>query len=146
MYYYYPFHKYEDAIVEKLFTIQTDNDEDMSLIEFARALYYEDKNNGTMKEKALVNSIMYCEKFVCNYEMLGTLYAQYGHLEEAISLLKRALANIQTAESGPCEDLIDRSDIESLLDEFFRGVVVSASFKENIQKKLDYCIEQLSEK
>ena len=145
VYCYYPYHKYEDVIVEKLFTVQTDNHEDMSLLEFARARYYEDKNNEVLQEKAVLKSVMYCDCFVFNYEMLGTLYARQGRFEEGMPLLKKALANIQTVVSGPCEDLTDRSDIESLLDEFFRGIVVVDSRRDRIQKKLAYCIDQLSE-
>jgi lipopolysaccharide biosynthesis regulator YciM len=145
VYYYYPHNKYEDAIVEKLFTVQTDNQEDMSLIELARARYYEDKNDAVLQEKALVKSIAYSEKFVRNYEMLGTLYARYGRFDEAIPLLKKALANIKFVVSGIGQYKADRSDIESLLDEFFRGIHVSIIFQEDIQEKLDYCIDQLSE-
>ena len=142
---YYWFVKYDAQMIESLFRFQSNNHAEMSLIEFARAWYYEGRNNKILQEKALLKSITYCDVFVFNYEMLGTIYTRQGRFEEAAQCLKKALTNIQTVVSGPGEDLTDRSDIESLLDEFFRGVVVGDWRRDDIQKKLDYCLEQLSE-
>jgi tetratricopeptide (TPR) repeat protein len=142
---YYWFVEYDAKMMESLFKFQSNNYEEMSLIEFARAWYYEDQKNAMLQEKILLKSIMYSDIFVFNYEMLGDLYARQGRFAEAVPFLKKALANIQTIVSGPGEYLADKSDIESLLDDFFRGAVVSDFRRDDIQKTLDYCIEQLSE-
>ena len=145
IYYYqgYQGSSYEDEIVEKLLLFQTDNYEHMSLIELARAWYYEDKKNTALKEKALLKSIVYCDYFVCNYEMLGYLYVMQNKLKEAQECLQKGLSNIQKVIDITDNEMIDKSNIECLFDEFFRGTSTTDSRRDRMQSVLDSCNEML---
>ena len=82
MYLYHAYFRYS-GMLDALFTFQSDNYEHMSLIEYARALYYEDKEEALLKEKALLRSISYCPQFVCHYRRLGSLYIWQNRFQEA---------------------------------------------------------------
>lgn len=145
MYHYYPYYKYENSMVEKLLAFKSENYEFMSLIELTRAWYYDDSENIALKEKSLLKSIAYCDRFVCNYEALGYLYGRQDKFQEAILCLQKGLDNIQSIVYGIGEYKADTSDIESLLDEFFRGTIVSVTRRDSMQEALNYCNEMLQE-
>ena len=67
-----------DRVFEKLNNLSSEDPEVVSIIELAKAWYYEEKGNNELYEKHLLSSISYCNKHVKNYKFLAYFYAQKG--------------------------------------------------------------------
>jgi len=67
-----------DKVFEKLNNLSSEDPEILSMIELAKAWYYQCKNNNELSEKHLLNSIRYYNKHVKNYKSLAYLYTKQG--------------------------------------------------------------------
>ncbi len=91
----------------------------MSMIELAKAWYYEEKGNDELYEQHLLNSIRYCDKHVKNYKALANFYAKKGDKGKAKKFAQKAINNVK--EIFTQGSITDVTDVEDFINEFFKG-------------------------
>ncbi len=125
-----------DTVFEKLNNLSSEDPEILSMIELAKAWYYECKDNNELYEKHLLNSISYCNKHVSNYIDLAYFYAKKGKKNEAKKFAQKALHNVQViyTQDSP---IIDITDVEEFINEYFKGTHVTDSNLEGIYELLE---------
>lgn len=127
-----------DRVFEKLNNLSSKNFEIISMIELAKAWYYEEKGNNDLYEKHLLSSISYCNKHVKNYKFLAYFYAKKEKRDKAIQFAKKAIHNIQVIfnEDYYSTTDIDITDVEKFINERFKGTYITESNLKSIYKLL----------
>ncbi|MCX5925491.1 MAG: hypothetical protein NT124_04345 [Candidatus Dependentiae bacterium] len=113
----------DDDLYDKLRMAHSDNREIMSMIELAKARYFDGRDSKEC-EQALKRSIEYCSTHAMNFHMLGKLYVKQGKDQEGKLLIEHGLQNIQRIRR--CQEVdewvLDCTNIQGLFDEFFSGI------------------------
>ncbi|MCX5924857.1 MAG: hypothetical protein NT124_00975 [Candidatus Dependentiae bacterium] len=113
----------DDDFYDKLCMAHSDDWEIMSMLELAKARYFELRDSKKCEE-ALKKSIEYCSTHAMNFYMLGKMYVKQGKIKEGNLLIEHGLQNIQRLRR--CQDVdtwqLDYVSIQGLLDEFFSGI------------------------
>jgi len=125
-----------DTIFGKLNNLSSEDPEVLSMIELAKAWYYQCKDNNELYEKYLLNSIGHYNKHVKNYKALAYFYAEKGKKDKAIKFAKKALHNVQViyTQDSP---IIDITDVEEFINEYFKGTHITDSNLESIYELLE---------
>lgn len=121
---YYLLGGLNDGLIDKLSQAKSDDQNLLSLIELAKARYWEFRNS-IEYEKCLLRSIELCDAYVKNYEMLGRLYIKQGKYKDGVLLLKQVLSNLDRVFTPYNTVPISPVSIKSFLDEFFTGTVMN---------------------
>lgn len=111
----------DETLYSKLLRAKSDNSQILSMIEIAKAYYWEDRDPQKF-EDALKSSIKHCSSYVTNYTELGKLYIKQGKKTEGKKLIRIGLSNIKkeiTPEN--LDEPYDPTSIPNLLAEFFSG-------------------------
>jgi len=124
-----------DEVFEKLNNLVSENPEINSMIELAKAWYYECKNNNELYEKHLLSSISYCNEHVGNYRALGYLYAQKGEKDKAKKFARKALDNVKVIYDENSR-IIDITDVEKFINEYLKSTHITDSNLKSIYKLL----------
>jgi len=124
-----------DELFTKLDNLSSKDPEILSMIELAKAWYYEEKRNNELYEKYLLSSISYCNNHVRNYEALAYLYAKKGKKNQATKLARKALHNIKIVytKDYPRTDI---TDVEKFINEFFKSTHITKPNLESIYELL----------
>ncbi len=123
-----------DSVFEKLNNLSSKDSEIISMIELAKAWYYQRKNNNELYEKHLLNSINYCNKHVSNYTELANFYAKRGEKDKVKKFAKKALNNVQVVYiQGSITDI---TDVEDFINEFFKGTHITEPNLDSIYELL----------
>jgi len=112
-----------DKVFEKLNNLSSKNPEILSMIELAKAWYYQCKNNDMLYEKHLLSSIRYCNKHVSNYRALAYFYAQKEKKNEIKKFARKALHNVQVVYTRG--SITDITDVEKFINEYFKGTHIT---------------------
>ncbi len=124
-----------DTVFEKLNNLSSQNPEIFSMIELAKAWYYQCKDNNELYEKHLLSSISYCNKHVSNYAELADFYAKKGEKNKATKFAKKALHNVQVIFTQ--DSLItDVTDVENFINVRFKGTLITEPNLNSIYKLL----------
>lgn len=121
---YYLLGGLNDGLIDKLSLAKSTEQSLLSLIEVAKARFWEYRNN-IEYEKCLLRSIELCNTYVKNYEMLGRFYIKQGKYKDGVLLLKQALSNLERIFTPYNTVPISPVSIKSFLDEFFTGMVMN---------------------
>jgi len=129
-----------DKIFAKLNNLSSKNFEILSMIELAKAWYYEEKNNNEFYEKHLLNSIRYCNKHVRNYKALANFYAQNRKNNDSKKFAQKAIHNVQVIfnENYYSTNTTDTdiTDVEDFINERFKGTHITDSNLKSIYELL----------
>lgn len=117
---YYILGSSDKTLINKLSQAKNDKQELLSLIEIAKARYWEGRNESEY-EKCLLKSIEFCKTYVENYAMLGKLYIKQKKYAQGILLLKEAVNNITKMASFKKINPSSPTDMQYFLEEFFSG-------------------------
>ncbi len=122
-----------DSLFEKLSNLSSKDPEVMSMIELAKAWYYEEKGNDELYEKHLINSIKYYDKHVKNYKSLANFYAEKGEKSKAKKFAQKAINNIKEVftQGSPITDI---TNVEDFFNWFFRGTCISRSSLDSLSE------------
>jgi tetratricopeptide (TPR) repeat protein len=85
----------DEDVFQRLHSIQTHDSEEQSMLEFAKAWYYESKEMWHEYENALKRSIAIYPGHVLNYISLGLFYVNQGDKEKGKSLLVKGIRNVK---------------------------------------------------
>lgn len=121
---YYLMGGQDSALINKLSQAKSDDQDFLSLIEIAKARFWEFRNQEEY-EKCLLRSIELCKTHVTSYTMLGEFYIQRKRYKEGILILKQALFNLNRVFTPYNIVPISPADMNSFLDEFFVGTVMN---------------------
>jgi len=124
-----------DTVFEKLNNLSSENPEILSMIELAKAWYYQCKDNDELYEKHLLSSISQYDKHVKNNKALAYFYAEKGKKDEAIKFAKKAIHNIQVIFTQDSL-IIDITDVEEFINEYFKGTHITKPNLESIYELL----------
>ena len=127
--------KITNEAFSKLNNLSSENPEINSMIELAKAWYYEYKNNNELYEKRLLSSINYYDKHVENYRSLAYFYTQKGKKDEAKKFAKKALDNVKVVYAQDFST-IDITDIEKFINEYLKGTHITDSNLKSIYELL----------
>jgi len=127
--------KITDTVFKKLNNLSSKNAAIFSMIELAKAWYYQCKNNDELYEKHLLSSISHCNKHVKNYKSLAYFYAQKGRKDEATKFSQQALHNVQVIYTQD-SSIVDITDIEKFINEYFKGAHITEPNLESIYELL----------
>jgi len=124
-----------DAIFEKLNNLSSKDPEILSMVELAKAWYYQCKDDDELYEKHLLNSIRYCNKHVSNYTDLAHLYTKKGEKNKVKKFAQKAIDNIRVlyTKDYPRTDV---TDVEKFINEFFKGTHITEPNLESIYELL----------
>jgi hypothetical protein len=122
-----------DSLFKKLSNLSSKDSETMSMIELAKAWYYEEKGNDKLYEKHLLNSIKYSDKHVKNYRALANFYAVKGEKSKARNFAQRAINNIKEIFTQGFS-ITDVTDVEDFFNEFFKGTCTDKDNLNSLQK------------
>jgi len=127
-----------DRVFEKLNNLSSENPEILSIIELAKAWYYEEKDDKELYEKHLLGSIGYCNKHVKNYKFLAYFYAQKGKNNESKQLARKAIHNVEVIYNKDYYSIIDidMTDVEDFINERFKGTHITESNLKSIYELL----------
>lgn len=112
----------DENLYSRLCMAHNDNAEIMSMIEIAKARYFETRDP-VKYEEALKKSIKYCPKYVENFFLLGNLYIQQGKKTEGNFLIEQGVKNITEAVTPETACNYDPTSIDEFLAEFFAGTI-----------------------
>ena len=121
---YYILGSSDDLLIDKLLQVKSDNKELLSLIEIAKARYWECRNKQEY-ERCLLRSIELCKDYVTNYEMLGIFYIKQGKYAGGIALIKQALFNVDRVFTPENALGCSPADMDCFLKEFFSGLTMN---------------------
>lgn len=118
-----------NGVSQRLFTFETDNNENKSMIEYAKARYCFYRNKERYEEH-LVRSTMLCSRHVNNNKELGKICIEKGRIREGCALIKQALKNIKCV----CPEvfsyiglIFDIPTADEYLGEFIKGTMTTKS-------------------
>lgn len=116
----------------------SDNQNDQSMIEYLKALYYKSKNNWLYYYQYLKESVILSSEHVNNMSELGQILITTGHSLEGKEFIRRAIKNIKSIYhvNDPI-NIYDLTDANNFLNEFVRGTHTTESRFERIKKSLD---------
>jgi tetratricopeptide (TPR) repeat protein len=121
----------DEEIINKLFTIRSNQPEEQAMIYFARSWVYEQQQDWLKFEELLVESIQTYPYHVLNHLALSTHYLSLARVREAFALRRRALANIQGIYPVPGQQPIkgypliykyDSTDYKEFMNERIKGI------------------------
>lgn len=115
-----------DALMERLNKLKTDDKSLMSLIEFQKSSYYYIvTENPNEYEKCLLRSIKFCDKYFWNNVHLGRFYLRKGFITKGHEYLKKGLNNLEYVydDTRPRNIL----DLEEFFNERLKGIHLSQS-------------------
>jgi len=122
-----------DLLFKRLSNLSSKDPEIMSMIELAKAWYFEEKGNDKLYEKHLLNSIKYCDKHVKNYRALANFYAEKGEKSKAKKFAKKAINNIKEIFTQG-SSITDVTDVENFFNEFFKGTCTDKDNLDSLQE------------
>jgi len=123
-----------DTVFKKLNNLSSKNVEILSMIELAKAWYYQCKSNDELYEKHLRSSINYCNKHVKNYRTLAYFYTQKEKKDEAKKFAQNAIDNVQVIYArGSATDI---TDVEDFINERLKGTHITEPNLKSIYKLL----------
>jgi len=122
-----------DSLFEKLNNLSSKDPEMMSMIELAKAWYYEEKGNDELYEKHLLNSIKYYDKHVKNYKSLANFYAEKGEKTKAKKFAQKAINNIKEIFTQG-SSITDVTDVERFFNWFFKGTRTTKDNLDNLHE------------
>lgn len=135
----------DEDTYKKLCLFKTTDHALLSMIEYAKTLYYfpkafyqNDQNSWLLYEESLKKSITYCPNYSNNYFELGDYFIGQGKKEEGKNLIKQGIKNIQHIYKTPRkDDFYDITDIDRFLHEHIDGTYITETNLERIKKSLD---------
>ena len=127
-----------DRVLKKLNNLSSKNSEIISMIELAKAWYYEEKGDNEFYEKHLLSSISHCNEHVRNYKFLAYFYAEKGKNDEAKKLARKAIHNVQVVYNKDYYSItdIDMTDVEDFINERFKGTHITEPNLDSIYELL----------
>lgn len=126
----------DDILLYQIKNLHTDSDEINSMLKYVASWSYSDgkKDDQEIEEQLLKESIKLCDKHVWNYMHLVRLYTRQKRYLEINSLIKKALKNIQKVYD--CNNEKDVTDIDEYINEHIKGIYLTNSNVEFIEKDL----------
>lgn len=120
---YYLMGSSDDRLYDQLCMAHSTDPEIMSMIELAKARYFEQRNIKKC-EDALKTSIEYCQNHVRNFCMLGEVCLEQGKIVEARCWIEQGLKNIKQVVTSESSYKHDPVSITKFLEEFFAGTSI----------------------
>ncbi len=141
---FYCFGEISDTLYEMLMTINSQDDEEQSLIEFVKAWKFMDKND-QIYEQFLLKSIIYYEKHVYNHKRLSQHYLEVGKFDVAEVHVLQALENVQ-AIYFENRNIEDYTDVDEFLDGYIKGIYLTKPNFESLEELLENIKKRKAEK
>jgi hypothetical protein len=117
-----------NELYDNLCMAQSDDIEIMSMIEVAKARYFQHRDPRKYEE-ALKKSIEYCSTHVTNCRKLGRLYIRQGRIQEGEFLVDQSLQNSENTQNikrafnhSEVTRGVRCTNLRYLLDKFFAGI------------------------
>ena len=123
-------------LFKKLSSVYVEDPEYASMIEFCKALFYQDEDDNEMYEKSLKASIELWPNHVFNYLKLACFYKRRGNLKEARNLMEKVLENVKFIYPENGYD-IDYTDYQEYFNELIKRIHISSSFYNEYLKELN---------
>jgi tetratricopeptide (TPR) repeat protein len=125
----------DDELFKKLNKVSLKEKVCQSMVELAKAWYYE-RRNKQLYEASLLKSIQLSPSCVFNYVNLARYYAKTGKIEEAKTLFRKALANVTTLyTSGKHQD--DPTNKEEFFKVHIKGTSITDILFQSMKKELE---------
>ena len=126
----------DDMLLHQIKNLHTDSNEVNSMLKYVASWSYREnkKYNPEEEERLLKESILLCDKHVWNYKHLARLYAKQKQHLKINCLLEKALKNVKKVYSH--SDYYDITDIDEFINERIKGIYLSKSNLEFIQKDI----------
>lgn len=132
----YIYREVDEDVYKLLRHYQPRNREEQSLIEFAKAWYFEGKKMDEEYARHLEKSITVYPKYVLNYIALGNYYEEKGQKEKAKSLFLKGMKNVRQiyrVNGGP-DPLV--SDYHEFINEKIKGIHLSSGTYDLIKERV----------
>lgn len=124
----------KDYIYKKIEDLKTNNPDVLSLLEYAKALYWAGFDENLFKAH-LEKSVNFSDKFVWNLFKLGRIYLEKGEIKKGKDLIKKAIDNIQYIYPSFEDGNFRIESKEEFLNERFKGIWLTQS-NLNVMKNL----------
>jgi tetratricopeptide (TPR) repeat protein len=126
----------DDMLLHQIKNLTTDSDEINSMLKYVASWSYSDgkKDDHTIEEQLLKESIRLWDKHVWNYMKLVRLYKRQKRYLEINNLIYKALSNI-TKIYDDIDDL-DVTDLDEYINEHIKGIYITDSNVEFIHGDL----------
>ncbi len=106
-----------DTTFEKLCSVQVEDGEVMSMIEYIKSWYYLEHKNYELYQKTLEKSVALCQNHIANLIALGGLYTDQGRIEEGKKLTAIGTHNSQLKHAMRDNKYFDITDMNHFLEE-----------------------------
>ena len=126
---------YEEESLKLLDQLQTNDKEILSMIEYAKALYYL-KIDYKRYAEYLQKSVEYYDKHVWNNFCLGLIYLEQNKKDEAKELIEKAYDNVQLIYIFLTEDHSSLTPIREFLSECLKGIFITRTNLSTIKSEL----------
>lgn len=123
-------------ILEKLSSYKSINNEILSMVELAKSWYYKQINDDIMYEKCLLKSIEFFAGHCKNYFNLGKFYIKHEKMTLGNKLISLSIDNVKKIFKKQDLEMQDTSDINSFLNEFYKGTYINNTIYEIMQENL----------
>ena len=127
--------RYEEESLKLLDQLQTNDKEILSMIEYAKALYYL-KIDYKKYPEYLKKSIEYDNNFVWNNFYLGLIYLERNKKDEAKELIKKAYDNVQLIYIFLTKNKSRITPIKEFLNERLKGTFITRTNLASIKSEL----------
>ncbi|MBN2909213.1 tetratricopeptide repeat protein [Polycladomyces sp. WAk] len=125
----------DEDVFQELHSIQTNDPEEQSMLEYAKAWYYESKEMWHEYENALKRSIVVYPGHVLNHISLGLFYVNQGDREKGKSLLVKGVRNVKHVYQA--DDGFDEvGDYNEFINERIKGIHVTDVINELWKKTI----------
>ena len=117
----------DEDLLNRLKSINTNNDEINSMLKYAISWFYNSNENHQLEEKYIKESIDTYQGHVWNYVSLARLYNKEGKLSEAYQLIQKAKSNVKKIyENNDNFRDYDPTNINEQINALIKGTFLSS--------------------
>lgn len=135
--------KYQEYVLNKLYKLKTKDPQLLSMIEYAKALYYSNIEDGPRYERCLLKSIKLYNKHVKNNYRLGVYYSKKGRAKRGKELIEHAIQNVQEVYHYPFNKEHTAISVEDFINEHISGTHITDSIYKLMYETLIKIVENI---
>lgn len=126
---------FDEALLNKITSIKTDNNEEKSMIAYAASLFYQFQGDHAHEKQYLLESVKFYDKHVWNHRNLAQIYLEKNQKTQAEAHLQKALNNVIKIYSNDSDDY-DGTDINEFINEGIKGIYLTQCNFEGLRETL----------
>jgi hypothetical protein len=139
---YYQLGGIDQVLFNKLISFHAPSNELGSMLRYAASWFYADRNI-KLEKKLLEESIELYKYHVWNYVDLAKIFSSEGKKQKAEILIDKGLTNVvKKYPVGPYNQPYDITDIEEFINEHIKGIYLTNTNYERIQKLKETGLEK----